>query len=247
MCGAGSHTSCLHGVHQEEVPTGVNLNGYAGSRSHIPWHSDNWPMFGPQISPKLRVSMSFGYSVEFQMSRRAPDDVPSPIRLDHGDLLVMDGLAQSEYVHRTVSGLQGPRVNLTFRWETEHISSGPLAGVVCCAPPSCVQGLAEPGLRGGEAAETKWAICWWMVLMLLIWACVLWRHAWIKHWCPASIPPGVALPSMGSRALGWVKALATVATLPSPKESFFWLSCGNFGRENYVLLGRTWLYGSANC
>ena len=29
--------------------------------------------------------------------RRAPGNVPSSIRLDHGDVLVMDGLAQSEY------------------------------------------------------------------------------------------------------------------------------------------------------
>ena len=52
--------------------------------------------------------------MEFKV-RRVPGDVPSSITLDHGDLLVMDGLAQSEYVHCTASGLQGPRVNLTFR------------------------------------------------------------------------------------------------------------------------------------
>ena len=44
------------------------------------------------------------------MHRRASGDVPSPIQLDHGDLLVMDVLAQLEYAHRTVSGLQGPWV-----------------------------------------------------------------------------------------------------------------------------------------
>ena len=37
--------------------------------------------------------------------RRAPGDVPSSVALDHGDLLVMDGSAQSEYAHRTVPGL----------------------------------------------------------------------------------------------------------------------------------------------
>ena len=36
------------------------------------------------------------------MRRRVPGDVPSSITLDHGDLLVMDGSAQSEYAHRTV-------------------------------------------------------------------------------------------------------------------------------------------------
>ena len=82
--------------------------------------------------------------MEFQV-RRAPRGVPSPIRLDHGDILVMDGLAKSEYEHPTVSGLQGPRVNLSFRWVTQHIAWCPLAGAMLCALPSCVQGLDEPG------------------------------------------------------------------------------------------------------
>ena len=42
--------------------------------------------------------------------RRVSDSVTSPITLNHGDVLVMDGSAQSEYVHCTASGLQGPRV-----------------------------------------------------------------------------------------------------------------------------------------
>ena len=74
--------------------------------------------------------------------RRAPWDVPSSITLDHGDLLVMDGSAQAEYAHRTVSGLQGLRVNLTYRWVTQHAASCPLAGLVGCVLAMCVQGLA---------------------------------------------------------------------------------------------------------
>ena len=112
------------------MPTGVNLNRYSGSGSCIPWHSDNESLFGPQNSPKLKVSMSLGHSVVFQV-RRVPGDVPSSITLDHGDLLVMDGSAQSEYAHHTVPGLQGPQVNFSYRWVTQHIASCPLAGVVC--------------------------------------------------------------------------------------------------------------------
>ena len=40
------------------VPTGVNLNQYAGPGSHIRWHSGNEPLFGPQYSPKLIISLS---------------------------------------------------------------------------------------------------------------------------------------------------------------------------------------------
>ena len=123
---------------------GVNLNRYAGPRSRIPWHSDDESLFGPQNQPELIVRMSLGNFVEFKV-RRTPRGVPSSITLDHGDLLVMDGSAQSEYAHRTVSGLQGPRVNLTYRWVTEHIASCPQAGAMYCALPSCVQGFAEPG------------------------------------------------------------------------------------------------------
>ena len=100
---------------KKDVPTGVNLNQYAGSGSFIRWHSDHEPSFGPQNAPKLIVSMSLGNSVEFKV-RRGQGSVPSLITLDHGDVLVMDGLAQSEYVHCTASGLQGPRFNLTYRW-----------------------------------------------------------------------------------------------------------------------------------
>ena len=48
----------------------------------------------------------------------------------------------------TTTGLQGPRVNLTHRWVTQHIASCPFAGVVGCVLPTCVQGLAEPCSHG---------------------------------------------------------------------------------------------------
>ena len=84
------------------------------------------------------------------MRRRAQGEAPSLITLDHGDLQVMDGLTQSEYVHCTPSGLQGPRVNLTFCWVAQHIASCPLACAVGCVLPSCVQGSAEPGSPRGR-------------------------------------------------------------------------------------------------
>ena len=59
--------------------------------------------------------------------RRGPGEVPSSTWLDRGDV---DGPAQLERAHHTVSGLQGPRVNVTYRWITQHAASCPLAGVV---------------------------------------------------------------------------------------------------------------------
>ena len=137
---------------KKELPTGVNLNHYDGSRSCVRWHSDNESLFGPRDSPKLIVSLSLGNPVEFKV-RRVSDSVTSSVTLNHGDVLVMDGSAQSEYLHCTMPGLQGPRVNLTYRWVAQHTASCPLAGVVGCLLPSCVQGLAEPGSRLGEKGK----------------------------------------------------------------------------------------------
>ena len=132
-----------------EVPTGVNLNRYAGDGSCIPWHCDNERLFGSPSEPKVIVSMSLGHSVLFKLRRRTPEKTPSQIWLDHGDLLVMDGLTQSEYEHSTASELEGPRVNLTYRWISQHIRSCPLTGLIGGALPSDAQDLAEPHSRRG--------------------------------------------------------------------------------------------------
>ena len=155
MTPSGTGLLVCGAVARGNMATGVNLIRYAGPRSCIRWHSDNESLFGPENEPELIVSMSLGHSVEFQV-RRASWDVPSSMTLDHGDLLVMDGPAQLEYAHRTVSGLQGPWVNLTYRWVTQHIASCPLAGVVGCVLPSCVQGLAEPGSHVWGVGENNW-------------------------------------------------------------------------------------------
>ena len=139
------------------MPTGVNLNQYAGPGSFIRWHGDNEPLFGPQNFPKLIISLSSGNSVEFMVRRRASGNFPSLITLDHGDLLVMDGLTQSEYEHCTASELQGPRVNLTYRWVAQHTTSCPPASVVGCLLPTCVQGLVESSSRWLGEGENKWS------------------------------------------------------------------------------------------
>ena len=162
------------------------------------------------------------------MRRRAPGEVPSPIRLDHGDLLVMDGLAQSEYVHRTVPGLQGPRVNLTFRWVTQHAASCPLAGVVGCVLPSCVQGLADPVSRVGDLGEPNWIMFWWSILLLSIGVCVLVGHGLIERWrrqrdSGQRSTHLVACSPRGPARWVWGKALTIVAVLSSSKAASFFI------------------------
>ena len=52
--------------------------------------------------------MSLGHSALFKLRRRKLENTHSQIRVDHGDLLVMDGLTQLEYEHSTASELSGP-------------------------------------------------------------------------------------------------------------------------------------------
>ena len=137
-----------------KVTSGVNLNLYAGCGSSTPWHSDKEPLFGDQSDPKVIVSMSLGSSVDFRVCRRGRRNAPSSIGLDHGDLLVMDGLTQSEYEHSTSSELQGRRVNLTYQLISQHTLSCSVLkrGGGCWVLPSCVQGLPGPGSQRGEGA-----------------------------------------------------------------------------------------------
>ena len=114
------------------------------------------------------------------MRRRASRNVSSSTRLDHGELLVMDGHAQSEYEHCTASELQGPRVNLTFRWITQRIAPCPPTGVVGCVLPTCAQGLVEPSSRWLGEGENKWSSFWGLVLLLLILVSVLLVSTWIN-------------------------------------------------------------------
>ena len=102
-----------------------------------------------------------------------------------------------------MSRLQGPRVNLTYRWVTQHTASCPLAGLVGCVLPSCVQGLAEPGSRGFGVGENKWISFSGLVLLMPILVFLLlvntWIHIWVRlrHSCRRPSHLAVHFPSRG--------------------------------------------------
>ena len=109
-----------------EVPTAANLNLYRGWKSCVGWHCDDEPLFGECGDAKLIVSVSLGSSAVFRWRRQScPDDEGHSCRLDHGDILVMDGQCQDEYLHRMDPGREQERINLTFRWVKQHASSCP--------------------------------------------------------------------------------------------------------------------------
>ena len=114
------------------VPMGVNLNRYSGSGSCIPWHSDNESLFGPPI-----VSMSLGHSVEFQV-RRVRYGVSSPLQLDRGDILVMDGV-RNRSMHTAPSlGCRVLGLTLPVGYTTRCVLSTCRRGGLC-SPNVCAK------------------------------------------------------------------------------------------------------------
>ena len=131
-----------------DLPTAANLNLYRGWKSCVGWHCDDETLFGKCGDAKLIVSVSLGSFALFRWRRQScSSDEGRSCRLDHGDILVIDGQCQDEFLHRTSPGREQDRINITFRWVKQHVSSCPCskAGVACCLP-TCAQGSSGPVL-----------------------------------------------------------------------------------------------------
>ena len=104
------------------MPTAANLNLCRGRFSRVAWRSNNEPLFGERGESKLIVSMSFGTRARFKWKGEScPDSEADSCWLDHGDLLVIDGQCQDEFLHFTDPGLEQERINVTFRWITNML------------------------------------------------------------------------------------------------------------------------------
>ena len=146
----------------------------------VGWHCDDEPLFGGAGCSKLIVSVSFGSTALFKWKGKScPDSVVNSCYLGHGDILVMDGQCQDEFLHCTDPGLEQERINVTFRWIRQHTTSCPLrAGVVCCLP-TCAQGFSVPDMGNG-GSSTFWVLwgllgvlCVWGILVLLVFSLIL--------------------------------------------------------------------------
>ena len=157
---------------EEEVPTAANLNLYRGWKSCVGWHCDDEPVFWGAGCSKLIVSVSFGSQALFRWKGKSClDGDVSSCYLGHGDILVMDGQCQDEFLHCTDPGLEQERINVTFRWIRQHTPSCPLrAGVVCCLP-TCAQGSSATvmgnwgfsaffGFVGSSLGSCVYGGCW---------------------------------------------------------------------------------------
>ena len=97
-----------------------------------------------------------------------PDDEGHLCCLGYGDILVMDGRCQDKLLHRTDPCREQERINITFRWIKQHVSSCPLfrTGVACCLP-TCAQGLSVPVMENSGNG-----IFWGLLASLLCLVCL---------------------------------------------------------------------------
>lgn len=99
----------------------VLANYYRDGRDSVAWHADDEPELGKQ--PTI-ASVSLGAARRFGIRSRTPKGTGAGswdiqwLTLEHGDLLVMSGDSQRDYMHclpKTPAAV-GPRLNLTFRF-----------------------------------------------------------------------------------------------------------------------------------
>ena len=175
------------------MPTAANLNLYRGGNSRVSWHSDNEPLFGGSGVHKLIVSVSFGAPVLFKWrGMSCLDSGERSCWLGHGDILVMDGQCQDEFLHCTSPGLEHERLNVTFSWIRQHTHFCPLfkAGVVCCLP-TCAKGSSVQ-VMGNSGFDVFGLSGFFFVF------CACWRSwVWVStSWCVQNLGL-VGVPFLG--------------------------------------------------
>lgn len=112
-------TESVAALHKQvESLTGQSFNSvlanyYRDGSDSVSWHSDNEKELGdlPVIA-----SLSLGAVRTFSIREKATGQV-TKLNLGHGDLLVMSGRSQKDYLHCVPKTARAvwPRLNLTFR------------------------------------------------------------------------------------------------------------------------------------
>ena len=92
----------------------VLANLYRDGADSMDWHSDDEASLGP--APVI-ASVSLGAPRRFQMRRKDKRGEAICTELGDGDVLVMSGRCQADWLHRVPKTKKpvGPRINLTFR------------------------------------------------------------------------------------------------------------------------------------
>jgi len=110
---------------QDMWPTSCNLNLYEDGGMSVGWHSDDESLFQGKFRDVRILSLSLGVARRFDLRANWPGDGERPLRplmLGNGDLCTMEGMTQKHFQHRVPkeNNVQGPRINLTWRWVLKH-------------------------------------------------------------------------------------------------------------------------------
>lgn len=93
------------------------INWYRTGQDSVSWHADDEPELGP--APVI-ASLSLGVTRRFLMrpNQRDAGTRAQTLDLNHGDLLLMQGLTQQNWQHciPKMPKLDAARINLTFRY-----------------------------------------------------------------------------------------------------------------------------------
>jgi alkylated DNA repair dioxygenase AlkB len=99
----------------------VLLNFYRDGRDSNGWHADDEAELGPE---PVIASLSLGVTRTMAFRRRDETTMRWKVDLADGDLLVMWGNSQRDWLHSVPKStrVRGPRINLTFRWIDHSIA-----------------------------------------------------------------------------------------------------------------------------
>jgi len=106
------------------TPNACNINFYRNGKDFVGWRADDQEMFGDLDGNCKILSLSLGQSRILQLRRKDRNEILdiTSIRLDHGDIIRMEGLLQRYYDYRVPKSIDetGPHINITFRWILNH-------------------------------------------------------------------------------------------------------------------------------
>lgn len=106
-------------------PTCCNLNLYEDGGMSVGWHSDDERLFQGKFQDIRIISLSLGAARTFEVRANWPGEGENPLcrmKLGDGDIATMEGMLQKHFQHRVPreGHVQGPRINLTWRWVAKH-------------------------------------------------------------------------------------------------------------------------------
>lgn len=132
----------------ETWPDSCNVNLYEDGGASVGWHSDDERLFQGNFRDITIISLSLGVARNFELRLNWPEEEEPrqwQLTLGSGDLMTMEGMCQKHFQHRVPreDGIQGPRINLTWRWVLKHTPQCPVARPARPGAPSAL-GATSP-------------------------------------------------------------------------------------------------------